>query len=60
MIRLGESRPRSVNVRVLAATHRDLQALVQAGRFRSDLLYRIRVARPRLPPFENDGKIFLF
>lgn len=49
IIRLGESRPRSVNVRVLAATHQDLQALVQAGRFRSDLLYRIRVARLRLP-----------
>ncbi len=47
--RVGESRPRAVDVRVIAATHRDLAAEVSAGRFRSDLLYRIRVARIDLP-----------
>jgi transcriptional regulator with GAF, ATPase, and Fis domain len=45
IIRLGESRPRKVDVRVLAATHQNLQDLVEKGNFRSDLLYRIRVAR---------------
>lgn len=47
--RLGETKPRKVDVRVLAATHHDLNAEVAAGRFRADLLYRIRVARIRLP-----------
>jgi DNA-binding NtrC family response regulator len=47
--RLGESKPRKVDVRVIAATHRDLDAEVAAGRFRQDLLYRIRVTRIRLP-----------
>ncbi len=49
IMRLGESRPRKVDVRVLAATHQNLQELVATGDFRSDLLYRIRVARLQLP-----------
>ncbi|MGD9850464.1 MAG: sigma-54 interaction domain-containing protein [Nitrospirales bacterium] len=53
IIRLGESRSRTVNVRVLAATNQDLQSLVDSGRFRSDLLYRIRVARLQLPPLRE-------
>ncbi len=53
IIRLGESRPRKVDVRVLAATHQNLQDLVERGQFRSDLLYRIRVARLLLPPLRE-------
>lgn len=53
IIRLGESRPRKVNVRVLAATNQHLQELVQKGAFRADLLYRIRVARLTLPPLRE-------
>ncbi|MDR4482994.1 MAG: sigma 54-interacting transcriptional regulator [Nitrospirales bacterium] len=53
IIRLGESRPRKVNVRVLAATNQHLQELVDKGVFRADLLYRIRVARLRLPPLRE-------
>ncbi|WNM60531.1 sigma-54 interaction domain-containing protein [Candidatus Nitrospira neomarina] len=53
IIRLGESRPRKVNVRVLAATNQQLQTLVDKGAFRADLLYRIRVARLRLPPLRE-------
>jgi PAS domain S-box-containing protein len=51
--RLGESKPRKVDVRFLAATRRDLEAEVAYGRFRDDLLYRIRVARIQLPPLRD-------
>ena len=49
IMRLGESIPRKIDVRVLASTHRDLSEEAEKGRFRSDLLYRIRVARIELP-----------
>ncbi|MCP5279413.1 MAG: sigma-54-dependent Fis family transcriptional regulator [Thiobacillus sp.] len=47
--RLGENRPRKVDVRILAATHRDLPALVRNGEFRADLYYRLRVLPLHLP-----------
>jgi sigma-54 dependent transcriptional regulator, acetoin dehydrogenase operon transcriptional activator AcoR len=50
IVRLGESRPRKIDVRVLAATHRNLADEIAKGTFRSDLFYRIRVARITLPP----------
>lgn len=53
IIRLGESKPRKINVRVLTATHRNLVAEVEKGNFRQDLLYRIRVARINLPPLKE-------
>jgi DNA-binding NtrC family response regulator len=53
IVRLGESTPRRVDVRIIAATHRDLSEEVRQGRFRSDLLYRIRVARISLPPLRE-------
>ena len=53
IIRLGESKPRKIDVRVLAATHRTLTDEVVKGNFRSDLLYRIRVARILLPPLSQ-------
>ncbi|MCC7387083.1 MAG: sigma 54-dependent Fis family transcriptional regulator [Deltaproteobacteria bacterium] len=46
--RLGEVEARPVDVRFVAATHRDLEALVREGRFRSDLFYRVAVVRVRL------------
>ena len=51
--RVGSSRAMAVNVRVLAATHRDLEALVRAGRFRDDLFYRINVVTIVLPPLRE-------
>jgi DNA-binding NtrC family response regulator len=53
VLRVGDSLPRKVDARVIAATHHDLAADVEAGTFRSDLLYRIRVARILLPPLRE-------
>jgi PAS domain S-box-containing protein len=47
--RVGTSRPIPVEVRVLAATHRDLNALVAEGKFRQDLLYRLNVVPIEMP-----------
>ncbi len=46
---VGEDRPVRVDVRVLAATHRDLPAEAKAGRFREDLLYRLKVVQLAIP-----------
>ncbi|HMS84174.1 MAG TPA: sigma 54-interacting transcriptional regulator [Nitrospira sp.] len=51
--RLGEAKPRKVNVRVVAATHHNLSEDVVRGSFRADLLYRIRIARVSLPPLRE-------
>ena len=51
--RLGEAKPRNVDVRVVAATHHNLSEDVVRGSFRADLLYRIRIARVQLPPLRE-------
>jgi len=52
---LGDSRERVVDVRVLAATHRNLREDVQTGRFREDLFYRLDVVTIELPPLRARG-----
>ncbi|MFP5287453.1 MAG: sigma-54 interaction domain-containing protein, partial [Thermoanaerobaculia bacterium] len=53
---LGETLPRKVNVRVLAATHRDLGAMVSEKTFRQDLYYRLKVGSVSLPALRDRGE----
>jgi formate hydrogenlyase transcriptional activator len=53
--RVGSNRPIPVDVRVLAATHRDLNALVAEGKFRPDLLYRLNVVPIEMPSLRDRG-----
>ncbi len=51
--RVGDTQPQKCDARILTATHRDLTSEVTQGRFRADLLYRIRVMRIHLPPLRE-------
>jgi len=53
--RLGSLREQRVDVRIVAATHRPLEALVREGRFRADLYFRLGVVQLRLPPLRERG-----
>ena len=52
---MGDSRPQTVDIRVLAATNRNLEQEVAAGTFRDDLFYRLNVVHVHLPPLRERG-----
>lgn len=53
IIRLGDTKTKKVDVRIIAATNKDLQALVKEGIFREDLFYRLNVFPIRIPPLRE-------
>ena len=53
VVRIGSTRPRKVDVRVIAATHRDLQHRIRDGLFREDLYYRLAVVPIPIPPLRD-------
>jgi DNA-binding NtrC family response regulator len=53
--RIGESTVRKVDVRIVAATHRDLKTMVSSGAFREDLYFRLSVMSVELPPLRDRG-----
>ncbi len=60
VLRISETTPLSIDVRIISATNQDLDKACQKGRFRLDLLYRLRAAHIHLPPlWEREGDILL-
>ncbi len=57
--RIGAVTSRKVDVRLICATHRNLQELAEVGKFRQDLFYRINVMRLQIPPLRERGKDIL-
>jgi len=51
--RVGDHRPRPVNIRIVAATNRDLEDAIKSGEFREDLYYRLNVIRVTVPPLRE-------
>ncbi len=55
VVKVGESKPERVDIRVVAATHRNLEERIRQGEFREDLYYRLNVVNLHLPPLRERG-----
>jgi transcriptional regulator with GAF, ATPase, and Fis domain len=56
VVRVGDTRPENVNIRILAATNRELESEIRESRFREDLYYRLNVVNLHLPPLRARGE----
>ena len=55
VVKVGDTRPESVDIRIVAATNRNLEEEIRTGRFREDLYYRLNVVNLHLPPLRDRG-----
>jgi len=56
VVRVGDTRPEPVDIRIVAATNRELEGEIRDGRFREDLYYRLNVVNLHLPPLRDRGE----